>query len=690
MGELLRELKAAYGEDAEFREGQEEAIQGVLDGKRMLVVQKTGWGKSLVYFLATKMIRAREEGITLIISPLLALMNNQIAAADKLGLHVATINSENTDDWDAVVEELKNNRVDALIISPERLANDEFKELLNEGILQIRLFVVDEAHCISDWGHDFRPDYRRIVDVIQILPPYIPVLATTATANDRVVQDIRSQLGEDVAVSRGSLMRESLEIQVIKLRTREERLAWIVDHIEELKGTGIIYCLTVNDCQLVYKWLQENQIASKCYYADIEKDGTEKKAEIVSAFLDNQIKVLVATVAFGMGFDKPDIGFVIHFQKPGNLVAYYQQIGRAGRGIDRALAVLMQGDEDDRINNYFIESAFPTENLMTEIMDAIRKNPDPGLKQADLERLINMKSSKIKACLKYLTVEKAIYKEGTYYRPTARLWKPDMEKSRKITEIRRNELCQMNEFTDTPKCYMNYIADILDDPQACSCGRCSNCLGRPLVSADIRQGTLETAQRFVRQDFGVIQPRKQWPTSVFIDERNKIKPEFLCEPGRVLSSYGSSGWGEWIIRGKYKDGHFDDRLVEAAAELLGDFVEENDIKWVTAVPSLRRPDLVPGFARRLAERMHLRYAEAIEKVQDSVCQKELNTSFRQHQNAEASFKVNQVLGENVLLVDDMVDSGWTFTVCGYKLRRHGSGKVFPFALANSAGRTGDE
>lgn len=390
MGELLRELKAAYGEDAEFREGQEEAIQGVLDGKRMLVVQKTGWGKSLVYFLATKMIRAREEGITLIISPLLALMNNQIAAADKLGLHVATINSENTDDWDAVVEELKNNRVDALIISPERLANDEFKELLNEGILQIRLFVVDEAHCISDWGHDFRPDYRRIVDVIRILPPYIPVLATTATANDRVVQDIRSQLGEDVAVSRGSLMRESLEIQVIKLRTREERLAWIADHIEELKGTGIIYCLTVNDCQLVYKWLQENQIASKCYYADIERDGTEKKAEIVSAFLDNQIKVLVATVAFGMGFDKPDIGFVIHFQKPGNLVAYYQQIGRAGRGIDRALAVLMQGDEDDRINNYFIESAFPTENLMTEIMEEIRKNPDPGLKQADLERLINI------------------------------------------------------------------------------------------------------------------------------------------------------------------------------------------------------------------------------------------------------------------------------------------------------------
>lgn len=628
MGEMLRELKAAYGEDAEFRDGQEEAIQGVLDGKRMLVVQKTGWGKSLVYFLATKLIRERKEGITLIISPLLALMNNQIAAADKLGLHVATINSENTDAWEAVMEDLKNNRVDALIISPERLANDTFRDMLNEGILQIRLFVVDEAHCISDWGHDFRPDYRRIVDVIRILPPYIPVLATTATANDRVVQDIRSQLGEDMAVIRGSLMRESLEIQVIRLRTKEERLAWIVDHIEELPGTGIVYCLTVNDCQLVHKWLQANQIASKCYYADIEGDGTEKKAEIVSSFLDNQIKVLVATVAFGMGFDKPDIGFVIHFQKPGNLVAYYQQIGRAGRGIDRALAVLMRGDEDDRINNYFIETAFPTENLMAEVMDAIRENPDPGLKQADLERLINMKSSKIAACLKYLTVEKAIYKEGTYYRPTARFWEPDLEKSRKITEIRRNELRQMNDFTDTTKCYMEYIADILDDPHACSCGRCSNCLGRPLVPADIRQGTLETAQRFVRRDFGVIQPRRQWPLGVSVDGRNRIQKEFLCEPGKVLSNYGSSGWGELVIRGKYRDGHFDDSVLGAAAELLTDFVEENDIKWVTAVPSLRRPELVPGFARRLAERMDLQYVEAIEKVQDSVCQKELNTSFR--------------------------------------------------------------
>ena len=617
MDELLQELKNAYGEAAEFRAGQENTIREVLNGKRSLVVQKTGWGKSLVYFLATKILRKRTKGITLIISPLLALMNNQIVSAKKLGLNVGTINSENTDNWEIIIERMKNNQLDALIISPERLANDDFKRLISTGVLQIALFVVDEAHCISDWGHDFRPDYRRIVDIIRVFPSNIPILATTATANDRVIEDIKKQLGEDIAVSRGSLMRKSLALQIIKLKTKEERLAWIADHIGELPGTGIIYCLTVNDCQLVHKWLCTNGISARCYYADIKGDGTESKEDIVSLFMSDQIKVLVATVAFGMGFDKPNIGFVIHFQKPGNIVAYYQQIGRAGRGIDNALAILLSGEEDNQINNYFIESAFPTENLMEDIVKEIRKNSESGLKQSDLEKVINMNPTKIKACIKYLMVEGAIYKEGLFYYPAARLWKPDMEKSRRITEIRKQELAQINDFTNT------------------------------------------------------------------------IAKEFLCETGKVLSNYGDAGWGRLVIQGKYNAKYFDDQLVDAAAELLVSFVEEHNIQWVTSIPSIRRPALVSGFAVRLAERLHLKYIEALEKVQDTICQKKLHTSFLQHKNAEESFEVKQVLGENVLLIDDMVDSRWTFTVCGYKLRKHGCGKVFPFALANSAGRIGD-
>ncbi len=617
MDELLQELKNAYGEAAEFRAGQENTIREVLNGKRSLVVQKTGWGKSLVYFLATKILRKRTKGITLIISPLLALMNNQIVSAKKLGLNVGTINSENTDNWEIIIERMKNNQLDALIISPERLANDDFKRLISTGVLQIALFVVDEAHCISDWGHDFRPDYRRIVDIIRVFPSNIPILATTATANDRVIEDIKKQLGEDIAVSRGSLMRKSLVLQIIKSKTKEERLAWIADHIGELPGTGIIYCLTVNDCQLVHKWLCTNGISARCYYADIKGDGTESKEDIVSLFMSDQIKVLVATVAFSMGFDKPNIGFVIHFQKPGNIVAYYQQIGRAGRGIDNALAILLSGEEDNQINNYFIESAFPTENLMEDIVKEIRKNSESGLKQSDLEKVINMNPTKIKACIKYLMVEGAIYKEGLFYYPAARLWKPDMEKSRRITEIRKQELAQINDFTNT------------------------------------------------------------------------IAKEFLCETGKVLSNYGDAGWGRLVIQGKYNDKYFDDQLVDAAAELLVSFVEEHNIQWVTSIPSIRRPALVSGFAVRLAERLHLKYIEALEKVQDTICQKKLHTSFLQHKNAEESFEVKQVLGENVLLIDDMVDSRWTFTVCGYKLRKHGCGKVFPFALANSAGRIGD-
>ena len=324
MDRIYEILRESYGENAKFREGQKEAIEAVVNGKRTLVVQKTGWGKSLVYFLATKLLKEKErDGITLIISPLLALMNNQIDSAKKLGINVKTINSDNKDEWNNIISDIcDNNTVDALIISPERLANADFvKDCLDKIKNRVNLFVVDEAHCISDWGHDFRPDYRRIVKILQLLPGNVPVLATTATANDRVVNDIVAQLGENLVISRGELIRESLAIQVIKLQKKEDRLAWLAENIEKMPGSGVVYCLTKADCDLVTDWLNENDIKSEKYYADISKEG---KAITLEKFQKNEIKVLVATVAFGMGYDKPDIGFVIHFQRPANIVSYYQ------------------------------------------------------------------------------------------------------------------------------------------------------------------------------------------------------------------------------------------------------------------------------------------------------------------------------------------------------------------------------
>jgi len=686
MEKLLIELKNTYGEAAVFRDGQKEAIQSVLDGKRLLVVQKTGWGKSLVYFMATKVLRKKGKGITLIISPLLALMNNQIDSANKLGLRVETINSENAEDWDSITEELNQSKIDALIISPERLSNPGFKKLLIDRLAaQIALFVVDEAHCISDWGHDFRPDYRRIVDIINILPSNIPVLATTATANNRVVNDIKKQLGDKLLISKGSLMRESLSLQVIELYSKEARMAWILHNIDTIPGTGIIYCLTVNDCKLLNKWLNENGINSESYFAGID---TEKKNEVVYAFKNNTIKVLVATVAFGMGFDKPDIGFVIHFQRPGNIVAYYQQIGRAGRGIDQAYAILLCGGEDDDINNYFIDSAFPTEELMEVVVNTVIEHP--GIKSSQLEKYINMKSTKIKACVKYLLVNGNIFVEDKKYYKTPRIWKPDLEKSREITNIRKNELLQMEKYSKQENCYMEYIANALDDPDAKVCGKCENCLRHPLLQTKVPEALVLQAQQFIREDFNIIEARKQWPSGENLDGKNRISAELLCETGRVLSNYGDAGWGKLVSAGKYKKGFFDNQLVEASGLLLEKFIRENDIKWVTNVPSIRRPDLVKSFTERLASRLGLKYYDVIEKVDDNRCQKELNTSYLQYKNAYSSFEVNHVYNANVLLVDDMVDSRWTFTVCGYKLRKSGSGKVFPFALANSAGRNGDE
>lgn len=679
--EIISEFKKSYGNNASFKEGQLEAVEAVLEAQRTLVVQKTGWGKSLVYFLATKMIRKNQNKFTLIISPLLVLMNNQIDSAAQLELDVRTINSENQSDWEEIMEEVACGNVDALIISPERLANENFKKELSVRLAsRIGLFVVDEAHCISDWGHDFRPDYRRIVDLVNLLPKNVPVLATTATANNRVVEDIKSQLGQDIVVSRGSLIRESIAIQTVKLDSREERLVWISKHIDEMPGSGIIYCLTVNDCKLVDRWLKENGIISEAYYSDLE---TAEKNIIVEKFLRNEIKVLSATVAFGMGFDKPDIGFVIHFQKPGNLVAYYQQIGRAGRKLDKAFAVMLYGNEDDEINEYFIDSAFPTERDMNEIIVAVANNP--GKNKKSITGLTNMKQTRVEKCLKYLEVNGDLYLENKGYYKTPRLWKPDLDKSQKITEQRYKELGNINQYAVTKMCYMEYIARELDDITATFCGKCSNCLHKKLFSTEILPLELDRAKKFIKEDYNIIKPRKQWPDKECYGEL-KIPSEMQNQQGLVLSNYGDAGWGRVVSQNKYQDNYFCNELVEASAELLKPFVIENEIKCLTCVTSIRRPELVKSFAERLANKLALEFFIGIKKDKDTICQKELNNSLKQWENADKSFLACDSRSENTLLVDDMVDSGWTMTVCGYKLLKSGNGKIYPFALANSAGK----
>lgn len=411
-------LKTALSNpQASFHDGQWESIEQLLNQNRVLVVQRTGWGKSMVYFLATKLLREHGAGPTLLISPLLSLMRNQLEAAQRIGVTARAINSTNNEEWQQIHSELTANQVDVLLISPERLANDEFRQNILANIAHnIGLFVIDEAHCISDWGHDFRPDYRRIVRVLQAIPPNVPVLATTATANNRVVNDVKSQLGDDIILQRGSLIRKSLKLQNINMPSPAARMAWLAQTIPSLPGSGIIYTLTQRDAERVTEWLEINEITAKAYHAGI----ADAREELEQQLLNNEIKVLVATVALGMGFDKPDLGFVIHFQRPASVVHYYQQVGRAGRAVDEAFGILLCGEEDDRIADFFIRNAFPPQQHISEILRVLDE-ADNGLSVPEMQRVLNLRKSQIDKTIKFLTVESPspIVKTGPKWQVTA-------------------------------------------------------------------------------------------------------------------------------------------------------------------------------------------------------------------------------------------------------------------------------
>ena len=684
--QALEFLKLALNNSqAEFRDGQWEAIASLIQNQsRLLVVQRTGWGKSLVYFLATRLLRDRGAGPTLLISPLLALMRNQITAAERIGVRAATINSSNKDEWELVKTQLLTGQVDVLLISPERLANEEFRDnILLPISKRIGLFVVDEAHCISDWGHDFRPDYRRIVRILQALPQNIPVLATTATANNRVVNDITAQLGSNIRVFRGNLTRESLQLQNINLPSPAARMAWLAEQIPNLPGSGIIYTLTVRDAERVADWLKTQEIDAKAYHSDLENEAREALEE---QLLSNRIKALVATTALGMGFDKPDLGFVIHYQRPGSVVHYYQQVGRAGRAVEQAYGILLSGDEDEDITNYFIRTAFPPEAHTQQVLIALNQ-ADNGLSVPQLEQEINLSRRQIDKVLKLLSLESPapVTKQSSKWYATPVSYQPDTKKIERLTQIRDQEQNKMQEYISTQQCLMAFLAQELDDPNPSLCGKCAVCLDRPLLPNTSSLERVNQAILYLRRSDQIIEPRKQWPSQAFpaYGFSGNIKANLKAEEGRALSLWGDAGWGELVKLGKYRDSYFDDPLVQGAFEMIQRWQPLPFPTWVTCVPSLNRPDLVPNFAQRLADKLGLPFKLVVRKNHQTRPQKEMNNSYQQAHNLDGAFAIDAWNGINgsVFLVDDMVDSRWTFTVIAALLRQAGSGSIFPIALA---------
>jgi ATP-dependent DNA helicase RecQ len=686
-------LRALVGrDDATLRDDQWSAIEALaVDRRRALVVQRTGWGKSAVYFVATLLLREAGAGPTVIVSPLLALMRNQIAAAERAGIQAVTINSTNMGEWEPVHEQIAAGEVDVLLVSPERLNNPGFRdEVLPRLAATCGLLVVDEAHCISDWGHDFRPDYRRIRTLLEDLPEGIPVLATTATANSRVTEDVAGQLGSlrdgEVLTLRGTLDRESLRLGVVHLKTADQRLAWLADHLAEQPGSGIVYCLTVAATQEVADYLRSRGHDVAAYSGQTE--ATERQA-LEADLAAGRIKALVATSALGMGFDA-SLGFVVNLGSPSSPVAYYQQVGRAGRGLDArsesATVVLLPAPEDRDIWAYFASLSFPREEQVRETLAVLAEEGRP-MSTAAIETRVELSRTRLETMLKVLDVDGAVRRVKGGWESTGRPWTYDAARYDRVREAREREQAAMLEYLRTEKCRMLFLREQLDDPEAAPCGRCDNCGGLSL-STEVSAAAVTEAQERLARPGVLLPPRKMWPTGLDrlgMDLRGKVAEQAL--EGRAVARLTDLGYGQALrelFREGTRDGPVPVPLVQAVIEVLGDWRPEVDA--VVEVESASRPELVGSLADGLSRYLQVpllgRWAVMDPDVppgrgQANSAQRVAAVSRRSGLEAEPG----ALEGRRVLLVDDLVDTGWTLTLAARAVLRAGAASVHPLVLA---------
>ncbi|MGF6834502.1 ATP-dependent DNA helicase RecQ [Paenarthrobacter sp. TE4293] len=689
--------------EARFHDGQFEAIEALVDGgRRALVVQRTGWGKSAVYFVASLLLRRRGAGPTLIVSPLLALMRDQVAAAARAGVRAVAINSANALEWDTVLAQLAADEVDVLLVSPERLTNPSFREnQLPELIRRTGLLVIDEAHCISDWGHDFRPDYRRIADLIAQLPASVPVLATTATANSRVVHDIEEQLGDGVLTIRGALGRESLRLGVLTLPDSRDRLGWLLTHLADMPGSGIIYTLTVSAAEDTARLLAEAGHNVLSYTGRTDPADRERAEQLLK---ENQVKALVATSALGMGFDKPDLGFVIHLGAPSSPVAYYQQVGRAGRGAANADVLLLPGSEDREIWQYFATASMPSAEKAEAVL-AVLGDAGSALSTVALEARVDLRRTPLELLLKVLAVDGAVERVGGGWRSTGVPWNYDAERYARIAEARVDEQDSMVIYQDTAGCRMEYITSVLDDETAAACGRCDNCAGR-WFPVDVAASAADAAGQTLRRAGIAVEPRLQWPSGMDrlgVAVKGKIKPDESVSEGRILARLTDLGWGgalRELFAAGAPDRAVDPAMLQACVQVLREWSgAEGGTPWsgagrpaaVVSIPSRTKPQLVESLAQGIAGIGRMPYLGQLQAQHGGPTgARGGNSAYRLAGvwdrlvvGPDLAQALAGIGSQPVLLVDDLIDSRWTMTVSARALRQAGVGAVLPLALAQA-------
>ncbi|CCH71713.1 ATP-dependent DNA helicase [Nostocoides australiense Ben110] len=680
--------------DAEFRDGQYDAIAALVEGRgRVLVVQRTGWGKSAVYFVATTLRRAEGAGPAVIISPLLALMRDQIAAAERAGIRAVTMNSANATDWDQVRSALTADEVDVLLVSPERLNNPRFREeQLPDLARRCGLLVVDEAHCISDWGHDFRPDYRRIKDLLEGLPAGTPVLATTATANARVVADVETQLAAGrapVQTIRGGLARESLRLGVLRSMSPEQRLGWLIAHLDDLPGSGIVYTLTVSGAEDIAAALSEAGHRVAAYTGRTDHADRER---LEMSLRDNAVKALVATSALGMGFDKPDLGFVVHVGAPASPVAYYQQVGRAGRATERADVLLLPGPEDQDIWRYFASVSMPREEQADAVLRALAEAGRP-LSTAALETIVDIRRTRLELLLKVLDVDGAVTRLSGGWTSTGVPWTYDGDRYAWVAAQRQAEQEQMLAYERGSECRMAYLQRALDDPSAADCRRCDNCAG-VWFPTDIPDRVIGAARERLDRVGVVIEPRAMWPTGMDrlgVPVKGKIAPAEQASEGRALARLSDLGWGQRLRPLLQHDGPVPPEVLRGVVEVLKGWGWARRPVAVMSVPSRARPQLVGSVAAGIAEIGRLTYLGELALVDGGPTgEAGGNSAFRLAGvwerlavGADLAASIRSLDGP-ILLVDDYVNSRWTVTEAARALRVSGADEVLPLVLAIDA------
>lgn len=696
-------------DDALLRTDQWTAIEAlVADRRRVLVVQRTGWGKSAVYFVATALLRAAGAGPTVIISPLLALMRNQVDAAQRAGIRAETINSANVQEWSAVQARVAAGEVDVLLVSPERLNNPGFREeVLPRLAATAGLVVVDEAHCISDWGHDFRPDYRRIRTLLAELPAGIPVLATTATANARVTADVAEQLAvtgpgparddtahalADVLVLRGSLDRESLHLAVRELPSTAAQLAWLAHNLPRIEGSGIIYCLTVAAAQQVAEYLRTAGLAVRAYTGQTD---TAEREVAEQDLLANRVKALAATSALGMGFDKGDLAFVVHLGAPASPIAYYQQVGRAGRATQRAEVVLLPAREDRAIWDYFTSMAFPPETEVRATLAALEASGT--LSTAALETRVSLRRNRLELMLKVLDVDGAVRRVRGGWASTGQAWDYDADRYERVAATRRAEQQAMVDYVRGDECRMAFLRGALDDPDLVAgwrCGRCDVCGGAsPDAAPDERE--IEAARERLAVPGVEIEPRRQWPTGMAalgVDLAGRIAADERAETGRAVARLDGIGWGGLLrdlfaVRTTGADGGLPVALRRPVLEVLEAWRPDPAPAGVVVVESAGRPELVRHLAEGVARQLGIPVVGRVRPAphhdpgrHDVNSAQRLAGVARRLELDLSPAAAAGLPGRAVLLVDDRTDSGWTLTVAAHLLRRAGAAAVYPFVL----------